>query len=130
MRDRRSPLTFYDGTPPELTIGDVSVGEGDPNGSSADTPMVFTVTLSKPAGVPVNVTYTAEGNTATAGTDFTPVSGTLTFAPGETQKTVTVLAKRDTTYERDERFTVLLGADNAAVADGVTSNTVQIGIKQ
>src|SRR5262249_41207180 len=111
-------LTFYDGTPPEGTITDVSVDEGNPGGSS-DTPMAFLVTLSQPPDAPGDVTYTTVGDTATAGTDFTPASGTLTFNPGETQKTITVLAKRDSTYERDERFTVLLTADNAVVADGL-----------
>ncbi|VTR96211.1 na-ca exchanger integrin-beta4 : Na-Ca exchanger/integrin-beta4 OS=Trichodesmium erythraeum (strain IMS101) GN=Tery_1772 PE=4 SV=1: Calx-beta: Calx-beta: Calx-beta: Calx-beta: Calx-beta: Calx-beta: PKD: PKD: HemolysinCabind: HemolysinCabind [Gemmata massiliana] len=118
-------LTFYDGAPPSVTITDASVTEGNPDGSSTDTPMTFTVTLSKPADVPVNVTYTTEGNTAAAGSDFTPVSGTLTFNPGETQKTITVLVKRDATYERDERFTVFLQADNAVVADGVAEGWIR-----
>src|SRR6185437_13584688 len=39
-------LTFYDGTPPDLTIADVAVDEGDPSGQAPNTPMVFTVTLS------------------------------------------------------------------------------------
>ena len=40
----------------------------------------FTVSLSIPSATPVSVDYTTASGSATAGSDFTPTSGTLTFA--------------------------------------------------
>ena len=49
--------------------------------------------------------YSEPGNTATAGTDYTETNGTLTFAPGETSKTVDVSVIGDTEVEGDETLT-------------------------
>lgn len=49
-----------------------------------------TVTLSAPSGQTVAVNYSTVASTATAGPDYYASSGTLTFAPGETQKTIKV----------------------------------------
>ena len=68
----------------------------------------FTVTLSAASDVPVTVSYTTAPGSATAGSDFTPVSGTLTFAPGETTKTVLVQTVDDTIAEPTETFTLNL----------------------
>ena len=46
------------------------------------------------------------GDTATAGTDYTATSGTITFAPGETSKTIDVSVMGDTEVEEDETLTV------------------------
>src|SRR5207253_2778202 len=62
---------------PSLAINDVAVVEGD----SGTVPATFTITLSAPAGVPVTVSYTTADGTATAGSDYLPASGALTFAP-------------------------------------------------
>ena len=53
----------------------------------------FTVTLSQAASFPVNVQFATQDGTAKQGTDYQvldPTSGTLTFAAGETSKTITV----------------------------------------
>ena len=51
------------------------------------------VTLSAPSNVAVSVDYaTASGGTAVAGADYTPASGTLTFAPGESSADLRPLA--------------------------------------
>jgi len=54
------------------------------------TPAVFTVTLSVPSATSIVVNYSTADNTATAGTRYTATSGTLTFAPGEVTKTISV----------------------------------------
>ncbi len=83
----------------------ISVAEGD-----ADTePAVFTVTLSAASLNPVTVDFTTFDATATINDgDYEPKSGTLTFAPGETSKTISVDVYGDTTRELDETFSVFL----------------------
>src|SRR5262249_820537 len=71
---------------PGLSISDASITEGD-TGSSQ---LPFTVTLSKAATGPVTVNYATADGSATAGSDYTARAGTLTFAAGETSKTISV----------------------------------------
>jgi FKBP-type peptidyl-prolyl cis-trans isomerase 2 len=60
------------------------------------------------------VDYATSDGTATAGSDYTAASGTLTFAPGETNKTFAVTALDDALVEADE--TVILTLSNAVNA--------------
>ena len=90
---------------PSLSIGDASVTEG---GSSTPVPMTFPVTLSSPLDTAISVDFATADGSATAGEDYAPASGTLTFAPGETNKAITVMIKGDTGPELDETFTVNL----------------------
>ena len=110
---RSNPLvvTIIDNDPePSLSIADAGGAEG------AD--LEFTVTLDPASGREVTVDWAVDGDTATAGDDYTDGSGTLTFAPGDTTKTVTVATLPDTVPEGDETFTVTLSnASNAAIAD-------------
>src|SRR5262249_27480848 len=78
--------------PPAITVNDVTVTEG--TGSTVYA--VFTVSLNQAGTQPITVTYSTSSGSATSGTDFTAVSGTLTFAPGETSKTVSVAVTGDT----------------------------------
>ncbi len=70
---------------PTLSIADVVVTEGN-----AATTATFTVTLSAAAAGAVTVNYATSDGTATAGSDYTTTSGALSFAAGETTKTITV----------------------------------------
>ena len=98
---------------PSLSVADRSAAEGN-TGTSA---MNFTVLLSKAAANTVSVGYTTSNDTATAG-DFTPTVGTLSFAPGETSKIVSVAISGDSMYELNEQFTLnLSNATNATIAD-------------
>src|SRR5262249_61322324 len=55
---------------------------------------------------------------ATAGSDYEAVSGRLTFAPGETTKSILVPVYGDRTAEDDEHFNVILNhASGASLAD-------------
>ncbi|RME10613.1 MAG: hypothetical protein D6802_08910 [Ardenticatenia bacterium] len=58
----------------------------------------------------VSVEYVSADGTATSGNDYVPVSGTLTFAPGETSKTFTLTTLQDTNDEPDE--TIILTLQN------------------
>ena len=84
-----------------ISVDSPRVVEGD----AGDTPtLVFTVTLAPAAAVEATVDYAqASGGTAIAGSDFTAVAGgTLTFAPGETRKTISVTVTGDADQEADE----------------------------
>jgi hypothetical protein len=86
--------------PPSLSINDVSVNEG----SSGTTNAVFTVKLSGTSPGRISVNYATANNTAIAGLDYTRVSGTLTFNPGETTKTLAVPILSDSLLEPNETF--------------------------
>ncbi len=99
---------------PSLSIDDVTVPEG--NAGTVDA--VFTVTLSAASGQTVSVNYATADGTATQPTDYTNTSGTLTFTPGQTTRTITVPVIGDTVPEADETFFVnLSGAVNATISD-------------
>jgi hypothetical protein len=95
-------------------------------GSETTVPSGGTATLSvrlpNPSSLPVTVDYaTADGN-ATAGSDYVAASGTLTFAPGETEKNVTISILDDTVDEVYEEFLVnLSNPTNATIEDGQAS---------
>ena len=104
---------------PKFSINSPSVAEGD----SSTANLVFTVTLSgtRSSSSPLTVDYASSDGTATAGTDYTAVSGTLTFASGETSKTVAVSVAGDTTDESNE--TVALTLSNASAGTGIATAT-------
>ena len=80
---------------------------------------MFTVTLSTPSGQTVTVNFSTSDGTAHAGSDYVSSSGTVTFAPGETSKSITVAVNGDLTDEPDETFDVTLSnPTNATLADG------------
>jgi len=106
---------------PELSINDVSVNEGDSGTTNAD----FTVTLSAASSVAVTVNYATAPGTATTPADYASAAGTLTFAPGETQKTVSVAVNGDVIDEPNETFVVnLSGAANAVIVDAQGVGTI------
>jgi hypothetical protein len=78
------------------------------------------VSLSTASEKPISVNYaTANGTATTADHDYQSQSGTLTFAPGETSKTISIVIYGDTKKEADETFSVnLSGATNATLLDG------------
>jgi hypothetical protein len=75
-------------------------------------------------GKPVTVGYATADGTASAPEDYTAASGTLTFAPGETAKTVSVAVVGDTLVEGDETFSLVLsGPVNATLAGALATAT-------
>ena len=85
----------------------------------------LTVTLSGIVNCPVTVDFATADGTATAPSDYTAASETLTFAPGELSKTIFVQVKGDRTLEADETFFVNLNnAHNAVIADARATVTI------
>jgi hypothetical protein len=98
----------------------VQMNEGNAAGTAS-----FTVSLSKASASAVTVNYATANGTATAGSDYTAKTGTLTFAAGETSKTVTVNILGDTVVEANETFDLLLSAPTNATL-GTSTGTATL----
>src|SRR5947208_9391920 len=87
----------------------------------------FTLSLSTPISQSISVNYaTADGTATLADNDYQSASGTVTFAPGQTSQTITVLVNGDTKFEPDETFTVnLSGQCSASVVKSTGLVTIQ-----
>ncbi|MCY4646163.1 MAG: hypothetical protein OXE73_04745 [Gammaproteobacteria bacterium] len=97
------------------------------SGGRADEgkPVVFPVTLGRASPGTVTVDYATVDETAMAGTDYTATSGTLTFAPGETEKTVRVETLADTVRDGRELFRLKLSnAVGAHIQDGKAAGRI------
>ena len=107
---------------PSLSIADVTVVEGNEGVTEA----LVTVTLDIPATAEVTVNYATAKGTALLGTDFTATTGKLTFAPGETTKTIAVPVIADTNVEPDETFTLTLTKPTNAVLSTAARATITL----
>ena len=106
---------------PTLAIDDVSVAEGD----AGTTDATFTVSLSAASDDEVTVDFATAAGSATASADFDAASGTLTFAPGETEQTISITVNGDTTFEPDETFFVTLSdAVGATITTSDATGTI------
>jgi hypothetical protein len=111
-----------DDAAPALSVAGGSVTEGD----TGSRPLTFTVQLSAASGRSVTVDYHTTDDTAVAPGDYTATSGTLTFAPGQTTRTVDVPVIGDTLDESDETFTFALASpSNATLGTGTATGTIQ-----
>ena len=116
IADNQGVGTILDNEP-RISINNVSKLEGNGNGNGSNkTLFVFTVTLSAAYDQAVTVNYATANGTATAGSDYTAKNGTLTFAPGVTSMTITILVTPDKVKESNETFYVdLSGASSNAL---------------
>ena len=106
---------------PVLVAGDAVVTEVD----AGTTTAVFTLSLSTPSSLPVQVGYATANGSAQAPGDYTAASGTVTFAPLETSKTVNILVAGDLLNEADETFQLNLHDPvNTTLADGQGTGTI------
>ncbi|HEY9878919.1 MAG TPA: Calx-beta domain-containing protein, partial [Leptolyngbyaceae cyanobacterium] len=109
---------------PDLSISDATIAEGGLN-TNGQASALFTVKLSKASTSPVTVSYATQNGTAIAGQDFTATQGTLTFAAGETSKTIAVPILNDTAVESTESFSILLSnATQAKIIDATGVGTI------
>ncbi len=118
-----APLTIGDGTatgqifdndsPPTVAMSPTNTNVNE--GSSK----TFTITLSRASFQDVLVTFNTADGTASSASDYTGVSQTLTFTPGQTSKTITVNTTNDAVIEPNETFTV-----TAVGGTGSAGNTV------
>jgi photosystem II stability/assembly factor-like uncharacterized protein len=112
-----------DDAPPQLFVTDVTVVEG------AGAKALFSVRLSQFSGKPVTVGFVTADGTAAAGSDYTATTGPITFAPGQTVKTVEVPILTDAAAEPDETFFINVSVapsnqTRVTVADGQGQATI------
>lgn len=102
-----------------LVIEDVAVAEGE--GTAF-------VTVARRAGSvgTIGVSYATADGTAAAGLDYTAASGALTFAPGETEKVVSVPISGDAVPESSETLTVNLSSPTGGATIGDAQGIVAI----
>lgn len=106
---------------PSLSVDDVSVAEGD----SGTKTLTFTVSLSAASNLTVTANFATGDASANAGSDYQAATGTLTFNPGDTSKSVEVTITGDTTNEPDETFVLNISNPvNATVSDGQGVGTI------
>jgi hypothetical protein len=98
-----------------LAVSDATLVEGNAGSQYA----ALNVSLSTPSAKTVQVNYNTADGTAKAGSDYKAVSGTLTFASGETRKSILIPVQGDRLAEINENFFVnLRAAKGANIADG------------
>lgn len=101
-------------SPPVATPGIVNLGEGDVGTVVAQFPL----SLSWQSPFEVTVDWTTLNWTATAPYDYVSASGTVTFAPGETTKTVPITVNADLLHELDENLLVAFANPTNATVGG------------
>ena len=102
---------------PTISVGDCAVLEG---GTCS-----MAITLSAPSGKGITINVATANGSATAGSDFPPVSGTVGFAPGLTFASLAIPTFGDALDEVDETFALLLSAPvNTTIGDGQGAATI------
>lgn len=108
-RSTAAGTILNDDSTPTLTVFPVTpVG---PERDSGVANLVYNVTMSAASFDTVTVDYFTSDATAQAGSDYVPISGTLTYQPGETNKALIVQSIGDLLPEADE--TLKLNLTNA-----------------
>src|SRR5262249_47711275 len=90
------------------------------NGGTA----TITVTRTGGSDGSVSVNYATSNGTATAGSDYTAASGTLTFGAGETSKTFTIPITNDTAVEGNETINLTLSSPTGGATLGSQTSAV------
>jgi hypothetical protein len=111
-------LTINDGPQPTVAFSSANYSVAENAGTAT-----ITVNLSGASAQTITVNYATSNGSATAGSDYTADSGTLTFNPGDTSKTFNVTSLDDAVYEGPETvnlalsspYNTILGSPNTAV---------------
>lgn len=101
---------------PSLAIDDAAAAETD-----GATEATFQLRLSKAASGTVSVAYETADGSATSLSDYEHRSGVVTFAPGETTKTIVIPIAGDNVHEETETFTISLSDGNGAILSDVSA---------
>ena len=106
LGDATATATITDDALTATLTGPASVDEGDP--------AVYTVTLTGFSGdEDLNVDFSTEGSTATAGQDFSPAGGSITIAAGDTSGSFTIQIEDDAIVDLQETVVVTATSETA-----------------
>jgi chitinase len=122
ISDASGVLTVVDNDTTYLSVGDISVTEGNAQTTTA----TFTLTRTGNTGAASSVAVATANGTATAGGDYTALAATtVTFAAGQASRTVAVSIPGDTVPETDETFSLNLSAPvGARISDAGAIATI------
>lgn len=110
-----SPVKCTPTTMTAVSVADARINEGN----AGTRALVFTVSLNRSNKTAVTVNYATSDITATADSDYIPVSGTVTIPKGKRSATITVLLKGDVEWEENETFALTLSNPvNIVIARG------------
>ncbi|MCA2626421.1 MAG: endo-1,3-1,4-beta-glycanase ExsH [Microcystis sp. M19BS1] len=113
--------TAADWNKPFFTISNPTIVENN----SGTNNLIFKVTLSTTSTQTITVNYATANNTATAGSDYTAKTGTLTFTPGQISQDIIISVNGDTAIEPDETFLInLANPSNALITDNQGLGTI------
>jgi LEA14-like dessication related protein len=113
--------TAADWDKPFFTISNPTIVENN----SGTNNLIFKVTLSTTSTQTITVNYATANNTATAGSDYTAKTGTLTFTPGQISQDIMISVNGDTAIEPDETFLInLSNPSNALITDNQGLGTI------
>lgn len=102
-----------------IAIGNATTTEGD----SGSLPMTFPITVTPASAVPITLTVNTANGTATAGADYTAITGgSFTIPANTTNIDLDVTVLNDLIVETDETFTVTIS--NASSGTIVTSQAL------
>ena len=126
IADNRGVGTINNDDGPSLSIENAAaVKEGN---AGETTPQTFVVRLSQPSTDTVTVSWTTADGSAVAGAesaDYVAATGTLSFAPGQTSKIITIQVIGDSKAEPTETYKVKLNRPAfALIADGTGIGTI------
>jgi hypothetical protein len=114
-------ITIVDDDQPQVQFSSATYTTDESAGTA-----LITVTLKQPAPDAVTVHYATGDGTAIAGSDYTPVSGTLTFTPGLTTATFGVPIINDIRFESIEMLSLTLSTPTNATLGAVAQATLSI----
>ncbi|MES2885565.1 MAG: Calx-beta domain-containing protein [Pseudomonadota bacterium] len=92
-----------------LSVAPTQMQEG------SDQALVFTVLLSPASSKTVSVRFATQDGSAKAGTDYSSAAGELSFAPGETSKTVRVPLLGNDCHDLERSLSLVLSEPREAV---------------
>lgn len=101
-----------------FSVNDATAAEGGA--------LVFTVSRAGSTSAALTINYATSNGSALAGSDYTPASGTLSFAAGESSKTVSIATLDDISVEAAETLTLTLSgaSGGATISDAQGTGTI------
>ena len=110
----------------DVPVINLSANQTIVEGNSNPQNVTYTVTLSRSDTRVITVNYATANGTATAGSDYTSRTGTLTFNSGVTSQSINIPILNDSINEANETFTLTLTSPTNANLGTRTSVTTTI----
>ncbi len=116
-----APPSFIPPLPPPATTGDAVFSTSRAAAYIIEGTGAITIKVRHVAGLAGSIDYSTAGLTASAPSDFTPVTGTLFFPAGSTELSITIPITDDSIVEPQENFQVVLSNPTGGVTLNVNN---------